>query len=83
VFGHDKILDYCAELEFKAPYQGLSTTEQTVVEIQAQERFMAYGLLKTSSNSHEKIKSDLLDDFMKGCNNYLTTPQQTLLLLDK
>ncbi len=33
VFGHDKILDHCAELEFKAPYQGLTTTEQTVVEI--------------------------------------------------
>jgi hypothetical protein len=44
---------------------------------------MAYGLLKTSSNSHNKIKSDLLDDFTKGSNNYLTTPQQTLLLLDK
>jgi hypothetical protein len=44
---------------------------------------MAYGLLKTSSNSHKKIKSDLLDDFMKGSDNYPTTPQQTLLLLDK
>ncbi len=42
VFGHNKILNYCAELDFKAPYQGLSTTEQTVVEIQAQERFMVY-----------------------------------------
>jgi hypothetical protein len=81
VFG--KILDYCAELEFKAPYQGLSTAEQTVVEIQARERFMANGLLKTSSNSHNKIKSDLLDDFTKASNNYPTTPQQTLLLLDK
>ncbi len=83
MFGHDKILNYCVELEFKAPYQGLSTTEQTVVETQAQERFMAYGLLKRSSNSHDKIKSDLLDDFMKGSDNYPTTPQQTLLLLDK
>jgi hypothetical protein len=44
---------------------------------------MAYGLLKTSSNSHNKIKSDLLDDFTKGSDNYHTTPQQTLLLLDK
>jgi hypothetical protein len=56
VFGHDKILDYCAELKFMAPYQGLSTTEHTVVEIQARERFMVYRLLKTSSNSHDKIK---------------------------
>jgi hypothetical protein len=83
VFGHDKILDYCAELEFKAPYKGLTTTEHTVVEIQAQERFMAYGLLKTNSNSHDKIKSDLSDDFTKGSNNYPTTPQQTLLMLHK
>ena len=44
---------------------------------------MAYGPLKTSSNSHDKIKSDLLDDFTKGSNNYPVTPQQTLLLLDK
>ncbi len=35
VFGQDKILDYCAELEFKSPYKGLSTAEKTVVEIQA------------------------------------------------
>ncbi len=35
VFGHNKILDYCAELKFKAPYQGLYTTEQIVVEIPA------------------------------------------------
>ena len=44
---------------------------------------MAYGLLKTSSNLHNKIKSDLLDDFIKGSDNYPVTPQQTLLLLDK
>jgi hypothetical protein len=83
VFGQDKVLDYCAKLEFKSPYKGLSTNEKTVVKIQAQERFMAYGLLKTSSNSHDKIKSDFLDDFTKGSNNYPATPQQTLLLLDK
>ena len=44
---------------------------------------MAYGLLKTSSTTHDKIKSDLSDDFTKGSNNYPSTPQQALLLLDK
>ena len=53
------------------------------MDIQAQDRFMSYGLLKTSSNLRDKIKSDLLDDFTKGSDNYLVTPQQTLLLLDK
>jgi hypothetical protein len=83
VFGQDKILDYCAEMEFKSPYNGLSTAEQAEVEIQAREQFMVYGLLKTSSNSHDKVKSDLSDDFTKGSNNYPTTPQGMLLLLDK
>jgi len=45
VFGQDKILDYCAELEFKSQWNGLSTAERKVVEIQAREQFMAYGLL--------------------------------------
>ena len=49
----------------------------------ARKQFIAFGLLKTSSSSHDKIKSDLLDDFTKGSDNYPTTPQQTLLLLDK
>jgi hypothetical protein len=40
-------------------------------------------MLKTSSNAHNKIKSDLSDDFTKSSNNYPTTPQQSLLLLDK
>jgi hypothetical protein len=47
------------------------------------DRFIAYGMLKTSSNAHDKIKSDLSDDFTKGSNTYPTTPQQSLLLLDK
>jgi len=83
VFGQDKFLDYCAELEFKSPYNGLSTAERKVVEIQARERFMVYRLLKTSSTTHDKIKSDLSDDFTKGSDNYPSTPHQALLLLDK
>jgi hypothetical protein len=35
VFGQDKIINYCAELEFKSPYKGLFSAEKTVVEIQA------------------------------------------------
>ena len=48
----------------------------------AQEQFIAFGLLKTSSSVHDKIKSDLSDDFTKNKDNYPTKPQQTLLLLD-
>ncbi len=35
------------------------------------------------SNTNDKIKSDLSDDFTKGTNNYPETRQQTLLKLDQ
>ena len=50
VFENDRTLDYCAELEHKKPYEALTTGEKAGVDIQARDRFMAYGLLKTSSN---------------------------------
>jgi hypothetical protein len=82
-FAHDKTLDYCAQLEYKKSYAALGSTDQAAVKTLARERFMAFGLLKTAGASHDKIKSDLSDDFTKGSDNYPVTPQQTLLLLDK
>ena len=83
VFANDKTLEYCAQLEYKQTYAASSPSEQAAVKILARERFMAFGLLKTAGASHDKIKSDLSDDFTKGSDNYPITPQQTLLLLDK
>ena len=68
---------------YKAQYAGLSSTEKATVGILTHDRFIAFGLLKTSNNSHDKIKSDFLDDFTKGSDNYPTTPHQILLLLEK
>jgi hypothetical protein len=65
------------------PYSQLTNADKIVVTNLSHERFIAYGMLKMSSNAHNKIKSDLCDDFTKGSNNYPTTPQQSLLLLDK
>jgi hypothetical protein len=84
VFAIDKVLDYCAQIEYKMSYAALSPQEQAAgVQILARERFMAFGLLKTAGASHDKIKSDLSDDYTKVSDNYPVTPQQTLLLLDK
>ena len=69
MFANDETLDYCAELEYKAWYAGLSLTEKAAVDILARDRFIAFGLLKTRSNSHNKIKSDFSDDFTKGSDN--------------
>jgi hypothetical protein len=83
VFVNYKTLTYCLELEYKLPYSQLTNADKIVVTNLARNRFIAYGMLKTGSNAQNKIKSDLSDDFTKGNDNYPTTPQQSLLLLDK
>ena len=49
----------------------------------ARERFIAYGLLRTSNKEHDHLKSALSDDFAKDQDNYPPTPQQSLMLMDK
>jgi hypothetical protein len=66
VFANDRTLDYCAELEHKKSYDALTTTEKAEVDILARDRFMEYGLLKTSITASDKVKLDLSDDFTKG-----------------
>ncbi len=83
VFANNKTLTYCSELEYKLPYSQLTNADKLVVTNLSRDRFIAYGMLKMSSNAHNKIKSDLSGDFTKGSDNYPTTPQQSLLLLDK
>ena len=83
VFANNKTLTYCSELEYKLPYSQLTNANKIVVTNLACDRFIAYGMLKMSSNAHNKIKSGLSDDFTKGSDNYPTTPQQSLLLLGK
>jgi hypothetical protein len=83
VFANDKTLTHCLELEYKLPYSQLTDANKIVVTNLACDRFIAYGMLKMSSNAHNKIKSGLSDDFTKGSDNYPTTPQQSLLLLGK
>ena len=61
----------------------MTDANKIVVTNLARDRFIAYGMLKMSSNAHNKIKSDLSDDFTKGSDNYPTNSQQSLLLLDK
>ena len=49
----------------------------------ARDRFIAYGLLRTSNKDHDHLKNALLDDYAKDQDNYPTNPQQALLLIDK
>ena len=45
--------------------------------------FLAYAFMKTRSNTHKKIKTNISYDFTKGADNYLETRQQTILLHDE
>jgi hypothetical protein len=54
-----------------------------IVDESARDRFIAYGLLRTSNKDHDHLKNALLDDYAKDQDNYPTNPQQALLLMDK
>ena len=77
------MLTHAVLLAYSISYLQLTPDEQDKARIAAKERFLAYALMKTSSNSHKKFKADLSDDFTKGTNKYPETRQHTLLLLDK
>ena len=83
VFANDKTLDYCAQLLHKQPYEALATADKKIVAENARDRFIAYGLLRTSNKEHDHLKNALSDDFANGDDKYPTGPQQSFLLMDK
>ena len=83
VFANDKTLDYCAQLLHKQPYEALATADKKIVAENARDRFIAYGLLRTSNKEHDHLKNALSDDFAKDQDNHPPTPQQSLMLMDK
>ena len=74
-------VDYCAQLQYKQPYQALGSAEKVIVDKSA--RDIAYGLFRTSNKDHDHLKNALSDDYAKDQDNYPTNPQQALLLMDK
>ncbi len=81
-FDFKKIREYCALETHKAAYTSLKPDEQEAVRISAWERFLSYALIKTSISKHNKIKDDLLDDYIEGSNNYPQTRSLVLMLMD-
>jgi hypothetical protein len=61
----------------------LSATDQQVVRMDAQERYIAYAFLRQSGAQHAHLKMDLQNDYTTGDNRYPKNHQQTLYLLDK
>ena len=72
VFAHDKTREYCAQDEYKTSYDSLAPDEKAKVDDSARERFIAYGLLRTSGKDHDHLKHALSDDFAKGGDTYMS-----------
>ena len=83
MFANDKTLDYCAQLKYKMSYQALTSAEKDIVDGHARDRFIGFGLLKTSNKEHDHLKNTLSDNFANGDDKYPTGPQQSFLLMDK
>jgi hypothetical protein len=80
--GQHKVLLEAQELHQQG-FTSLSATDQQVVRTDAQERYIAYALLRQSGAQHDHLKMDLQNDYTTGDNRCPKNRQQTLHLLDK
>ena len=57
--------------------------QQSAVQIDYEERYLSYAILRQSGNHHRKLKVDLKNYFTTGNNLYPKSRPQTLHILDK
>ena len=81
--------DYHTVIEYQAgkdhptvPYDNLTDDQKNAVKEAAEERFLAYVMLRQSGKQHTDLKLDLKNEFTTGDDKYPTTRQQVLHLLD-
>jgi hypothetical protein len=64
-------------------FQDLNAADQADVRNKAEERYLAYVFLRQSGKQHNKLKTDLKNDFTTGDDRYPKNRQAVLHLLDK
>ena len=58
--------EYVAKEKHNQKFGNLSKAEQKAIQEDAAERYLAYIMLKQSSKHHEKLCTDLQNNFMMG-----------------
>jgi hypothetical protein len=76
-------LEYVAQEVHQKAFSSLTSDEQQAIHTDAEERYIAFALLKQSGAQHANLKVDLQNVYTTGDNRYPKNRQQTLHLLDK
>ena len=78
---HKVLLEFVAQETHTTAFNDLTAVQQQAVRTDAEERYLAYVLLKQSGKTHANLRMDLQNDFTTGDNRYPKNRQQTLHLL--
>jgi hypothetical protein len=80
---HPVLLQHVAKDTRKMDFASCSDDEQQEVREDADERYLSYIMLRQSGKQHNKLRTDLGNDYTTGDDRYSKTRQATLHLLDK
>jgi len=83
---HQALLDHVASEKTSATtiiFPDLNNAKQVKVREQAEERYLAYVFLRQSGKQHNKLKTDVQNNFTTGDDRYPKNRQAVLHLLDK
>ena len=76
-------LEHVAKEIYKQAYKSLSDADQIEVREDNEEIYLAHIFLRQSGKQHNKLRTDLSNDYGIGVDRYPKTRQATLHLLDK
>jgi hypothetical protein len=80
---HPVLLQHVAKETHKQDFDACTDDEKVEITEDANERYLSYIFLRQSGKQHNKLRTDLGNDYTTGDDRYAKTRQATLHLLDK
>jgi hypothetical protein len=80
---HRVLLEHVAKETHFDSFAKLSEGDQLVVREDTEERYISYIFLRQSGKQHNKLRTDLMDEYTTGTDQHPKTRQAVLHLLDK
>ena len=80
---HSVLLEWTAQSIHSASYQDTTNGQKIEIQVDAEERYLAYIFLKQSAKKSKKLRMNLSDDYTTREKKYPTSRQATLHYLEK
>ena len=82
-FLHTTLIEYVAKDFHDKEFNYLTEAQKTEVEKDAEERYLAFLMLRNAGKEHDCLRGDLNNDYAKYNDQYPKTRQQCAYLLQK